>query len=383
MTNNSRQCVIVVDALAEDDFHLSRDDFFLASALHSAFRLTRIHSSPTSLSVIQAAGFPNVSLRPTIMHSERAKRAFSSRVRYVCRTLGVRGIAAGDPVLFQSFYELAVVLFLLLNRRAKVFLIVTNNLSLLHGTWGRGWLKRRLLARALRGAAGIVVFTRHAIEQVRNLVPALNPEKIHRLPFHQAGVRRRVAPYSEREMLISYIGWARPSKGLDRFLDMVLRDAHGKFRYELRGTFNLTDKQLAMIAEAGGRLTVVRGYIPDDEYFDYFNRSMFVALPYGGEYAGNLSGILCDAISTGTPIIGSTIEPFVEYFERFGELGHLIDFNLTGVRQDIFVPPTPQTFAHYQKNLAAASRAHDFDSIANAYVKLLTSKSEHSPADLR
>ena len=66
----------------------------------------------------------------------------------------------------------------------------------------------------------------------------------------------------------------------------------------------------------------------------------------------------------------STIEPFTEYFSRFGALGHLLDFNADTVPEMVFRPPSPQEFEKRQRNLCRARAAHSRDAIRRAYALL-------------
>lgn len=371
--------VIIIDALAEEGFHLCRDDLFLVGALAGAFDGVRIHSSPASLSGIRAAGVMGVDARPTVMQSPKARRRFSGRIRAVVRTLAVRGLRRGEQVVFQSFYELAVILFSLVNPSARLYLLVTNNLTSVNQPGVRARMKRRLLGASMARATRVVVYTRFAAEELRRVFPRIPPERVRVMRFHQAGIVRDVRSFDDRRQHISYIGWAREGKGLDQFLALVARDRYGAFTYGLYGTFHLSDHHRAVIQQAGDRIELVSGYIPDDQYIEFFNQSMFIALPYGEAYAGSLSGVFCDAISTGTPVIASRIEPFTEYFETFGPLGHLVDFDDATILDAVSAAPTREEYAVLQRNLLSAREAHEPGSIRRAFARVLAEERQVLP----
>jgi hypothetical protein len=135
--------------------------------------------------------------------------------------------------------------------------------------------------------------------------------------------------------------------------------------------FELDDEQRAIVAQVGGRLEVLSGYLSDDEYIARFSESMFVVLPYAAQYAGSMSGIFCDAISTATPIIASRFEPFTEYAERFGPIGHLVDFDGGAIPESVYVRPNKETFDAYQRNLLAARRLHSRAAIRESFIQAL------------
>ena len=195
--------------------------------------------------------------------------------------------------------------------------------------------------------------------------------KVRVIRFHQAGIERAVIPFEKRRSRISYLGWARADKGLDRFLHLVAGDNRGEFTYGLYGTFEPNEEQRGLIARLGNRLEVISGYLPDDEYLARFSESMFVALPYAAAYAGSMSGIFCDAISTATPIIASRFEPFTEYAERFGPIGRLIDFESETISDSVYARPNKETFEGYQHNLLAARRTHSRAAIRASFIEAL------------
>ncbi len=363
--------IVVVDALAEENFHLLRDDLFLVGALHRAFADIHIHSSPASVNAIDAANLPGVHTHRTVLQSRGARTVGFSRLRYMLRTLRVGGLRGGGKVIFQSFYEPAVVLFGLLHRSVKIYLLVTNNLAAVHRKGIRGGLKRWLLKRSFDRAAGIIVYTRYATEQIRQAFPTVGQEKVHVLRFHQAGIVRDIVPFGRRRRHMAYVGWARPDKGLDRFLKLAASDTVGQFTYGIYGTVRLDKRQEEIVLDLKDRLEVVSGYMPDEVYIEHFRSAMFIVLPYSDAYAGSLSGVFCDAISTGTPVIASCIEPFTEYFEAFGALGHLVDFNREPFPAALYVPPNAEAFLKYQTHLLAARTAHGHRAISDRLVTII------------
>jgi len=285
--------------------------------------------------------------------------------------LAIWPLRAGEIVLVPAFNEPAILLFALLHPRAKLHLVVHYNLSALQGSPLRSWFKRWLMKRTIERAASIIANTRHAATQVRELSPNSSRSKVQVIRFHQAGIERAVVPFENRRPRISYLGWARADKGLDRFLQLVAGDRRGEFSYGLYGTFELDDEQRALIAQVGNRLELFSGYLPDDEYIARFSESMFVVLPYASAYAGSMSGIFCDAISTATPIIASRIEPFTEYAERFGPIGRLVDFEGGPIPESVYVRPDKEMFYAYQRNLLAARRLHSPAAIRESLIQAL------------
>ena len=362
--------MLVIDALAEDRFHLPRDDAFLAGALADGGRAVRVLSSPESVAAIRAGHVGAVRADALPLHGSRARRWLPARVRHVARTLAAGPVAAARVVVFQSFSEPAVALFARWHPRARLILLVTNNLS---GIGGGGWrpaVKRWLLRDAIGRASAVVAFTADHADRLRTLAPR-SAARVRLFRYYQAGLARAVRPQEARGHRVNYVGWARPDKGLDRFLSLVEADASSVFRYGIYGLVAPSPSQAARMAALRGRLEVHDRYLTDEEYWEAISGALFLVLPYAPGYAGTLSGVFCDAIAAGTPVLASRIEPFVEYESRYGPMGRLIDFETAVWATPLLRRPAATEWALWQRALEAARADHAGVRIARAYRQLV------------
>jgi glycosyltransferase involved in cell wall biosynthesis len=272
-----------------------------------------------------------------------------------------------------------MLLYALLHSRKRIFVTVTGDVKWLRGNESRPRLERWKYRRILRRVSGVVTHTRFEARLMGGLVAAGERSRVRIVPFHQIGEHRWVRPSGQGHGRISFMGSGRRDKGLDRFVEMIVHDTTGKHEYGLYGDLHLDACTRAILGKAPANVEVVDRYISDSEYWERMRESSFVILPHRRSFEGALSGIFCDAIASGTPVIASRMEPYIEFFERFGEMGHLVDCEQPGWYRDILKRDLWEKYELFQSNMRRAREWHSHDRIRARLAEILFGERAASP----
>lgn len=312
--------VLFVDLLAEDRGHLIDDDLFLAACLLPIAGEFCVVTSPTSAANIRRH------LEVTVRETQPANsRTHWIRLRSYRLALSLR-CAGFQHVVFQSFERVSALLFTVLHPDVHVHLIVTNNLR--SSTFDRRpMLKRFILRMLFQRVASIVVHCQYEVAKIRQLVPNIDPEKIFIKPFHQMAFSRVQLSWQEKLRTILFLGPERAHKKVEPIVDMIKRDKERRYRYVFCAMRNNMAPETQGFLEAQENVELSFGYVAKDEYYRLFSEAALVILTHDEDFEGALSGAFCDAIASGTPVIGRDMAPHDEFFERFGPMGFLVDYS--------------------------------------------------------
>lgn len=357
--------LVVVDTLAESSGHLLYDDWFMANHVGAAFEEVLLVSSPSSIAYTRARELhDSILYRATFLHGKRDSR-LPYRVKTIARTLGVR-TKSSDTVLFQSFEEVSTYLFMLLHPQVDAHLVITNNL----GNIASKPLKLKLLSRLLLRASGIYVHCTYEKDLIGRLLPRVSQNRIHVIGFQKYGIQRNVVPRESRENIISYLGGGRPDQGLEALVALYESDKLAGFTLNI-STYAAAAFRVKSINERPN-VKINTTFLSDDAFIEEFNRSAYVILPYNKAYEGKTSGILCDAITTGTPIIAPDFAPFSSLFKEYGAFGFLVDFE-TGQGFPSHSDLTDEAaYRTFQKNMQQIVVDNSPEAIASQFHKILS-----------
>lgn len=370
MIDEKIKSLLIIDPFAESKGHLLDDDFFWIKGFYRKCDRLKLISSEKSISRIREY-FPDVKAKSFIFFSEYFK--FCHHLKYILRVISIN-TAGFDKVLFQSFHEISSLIFSLLHPKVDIYLIVTNNLS------GRGKLSSRKILLFIQRllfsrVSGIIVHTRYEKELLPRLYPRVSEEKIFTKPFHKISQPHRILELNERENRISFFGRMSEERGLDDFLRMASLDKTRKYTYSVYGNTSFSNKQEKLFNSIKAPIEVNRGYFSDEEYYRFIRESMYVVLPYKKSLEGRISGILCDAIACGTPVIASMIEPHIEFFEKYGPMGYLLgSSNLEEWKRILNNNSMVNSWEKFQKALSLARSEHCDEDVISCMLNILKNK---------
>jgi len=178
-------------------------------------------------------------------------------------------------------------------------------------------LKERLARAVLRKGSAFIVHSGQDEADLKRLVPdplfvhAVHPTYNH---FRKRGISRAEARIElgipeDREMLL-FFGYIREYKGLKHLIRALpaIKAARPKTHLYVVGDFfeNNKEEYLQLIAETNtaADLTLVDGYLPDDEVEPYFAAADLCVLPYE---SATQSGVIQISYSFGVPVVATDV----------------------------------------------------------------------------
>jgi len=341
-----KQHLVIIDPLAEDKGHLIQDDAFLTRMFADGFEKVTLMSSPKSISNVCSFKLPNVATEHTKFCF--FQRGLLYRLQLAMRLLTVKIPPDASAILVQSFEELSLYLFMLVNRKWQLSVIVTNNLANIATKPTKKLFLKKIFCRA----HAVFIHCDYEKALIADFSPSVRISKVHRVRFHHIGTKREQRAFGDRKKRLVFMGMYRQDKGLSQFWRLVQIDAFPGFTYGLFGQYDPTSYNSETLPHR--KLEMTAGFIPETDYYKLIAESMFIILPYTREYEGKLSGVFCDAIASLTPVIVPRIEPFREFFCRYGQLGFMVDFDDNEWILGVGRLDEPLRYAHFQQNMKKA-----------------------------
>jgi len=369
----AKKSVLLLDSLAGNRGHLIDDDLFLSKCIAPLADDFLIASSPTSIANLQ----DTLDVSTYRLHSD-ANRSWFTRAR-LFRIICSLPCANYEHIVFQSFEEISTLLFMLLHPSKHIHIIVTNNLRpdrlQRHPQLGAFFL-RQIFFRA----ASVIVHSQHEVQKVVNLVPGINPQNIFVKPFHKISQRHEQAPaLNQRNRTILFLGPEFTHKKIDPVLELIKRDQLNRYQYQFCSMEGIPD-ELQTLSEKQDNIEVLQGYISDRRYYQLFRESSLIILTHDHNYEGVLSGAFCDAMASGTPVISRKIAPVTEYFEQYGPLGFIVDFDEPSWFEKVLEANIENEYPTFQKNIALLRDSCNIESIRDVFRKVLR---DNAPRQLR
>jgi glycosyltransferase involved in cell wall biosynthesis len=362
--NRIKPNILYVDPNAADKGHLLSDDLFLAECLKPLANELLVVTSVKSVE----------NLRQKLSVKVRENKCDLANARYprLCllrNSLSLPGSRFSD-IVFQSFEEVSTLLFMILHPHKRIHLIVTNNLRpdrlKRHPILGRFFLKK-----VFHRAASIIVHCQHEIETIKKICSGIETDKLFIKPFHQTGYSRNRMTFKEKKRMILFIGPDQPHKRIDNVIQLIKSDVGGKYSYCLCKIQKPLAPHVQNILEEQSNVKVLHGYLDNDEYYRLISEATFIILTHDRDFEGALSGIFCDAIASGTPVIARNMAPHNEFFDHFGDMGYLVDFSVPHWFNDVLNYDVEKRYEEFQNNMAACRAFCSRESIREVFQKIL------------
>ncbi len=319
-SSKGKPSILIADVLAGDQGHLVDDDLFLAECLMPLAEKLEIRSSAASAAnMTRRLNVKAVPLR------EFAILRFSPRFQITLKLLTLPCSRYQDIVL-PAFELISVLLFMLCHPRKRVHLIFHNNLAPAKKK-RRAFLWTFLMRLAVARAASLLVPSGYQVDYLASIYPKIDLSKVHLRPLNQMGASRFRPPLSDRSRIVLFMGprAVDGSKPLEPLIDLIKRDTTHRYKYVLRRMETFDAETRAFLA-GQPNVDLGSGYVETDEYYRLLSNASWVILTHNLLFEGKLSGVFCDAIAAGTPVIARDMPPHDECFDRFGDMGVLVDF---------------------------------------------------------
>jgi len=363
--NDNEIKVLLIDPLASNiKSHLFDDDLFLAECIFVLVDEILVVSSSASIENIRRE--LNIPTRENTI-SGRYTRFVRLNLLQIAYRLPCSRF--GD-VIFQSFEEVSVLLFMLLHPRKRVHLIVTNNLRSdrlkRHPILGRFFLRA-----TLQYAASVIVHSQHEVNIIKELLPAIDTAKLFIKPFHQLAFCRVQLSWKEKSRTILFVGPESSHKKIEPVVNLIKSDKNRHYRYVFCAMHDDMEPHTRSFLEAQDNVELLFCYVATDEYYRLISDSAFIILTHDQDFEGTLSGVFCDAIASNTSVIARDMSPHNEFFKQFGAMGFLVDYRNPAWCEQVLRCDLEIKYDEFQRNMALCREASSMDSIRNVFKSIL------------
>ncbi|TFB10137.1 glycosyltransferase family 1 protein [Candidatus Marinimicrobia bacterium MT.SAG.2] len=357
--NTIRSNILIVNALAKDRGHLINDDFFLAECLSPFASEIEVRSSSTSVENIRK----RLSIRAIPIRRFGFLRRLP-RIQYILRLLTVRCSGYQD-IFMPAFEEVSVLIFMLLHPRKKLHLIYHNNLSIERRN-KHPFLWTLFSKMVAVRAASLLVPSRHQADCIKDIYPQIDLNKIFIRPLDQIARPFSRLTWKERSQTIFFLGPLSIHKSIEPLINLIKKDKEQCYHYVLRQIDNI-DPKVRIYLDAQPNVDMASGFLDTNEYDRFFREASWIILTHNLLFEGKLSGIFCDAIAAGTPLIAYNMAPHDEFFERFGDMGLLVDYNDPQWCEQFITTDFSSKQDEFQSNMADFRKSCAIDAIRNVY----------------
>lgn len=338
--------VLLIDPLAEGISHLLDDDLFLAECISELADDFLFVTSPASVANIKC--HVDIKTRVTKLH-KLSRRFIRLRLMLTVLTLPCSKFS---HIIFQSFEEVSTLLFMLLHPNKRIHLIVTNNLRpdrlKRHPIVGRFFLRE-----TMKRATSVIVHCQYEQDRIKTILPDIDSAKIFIKPFHQMAFSRVQRTWPEKSRMILFVGPEKSHKKIEPVCNLIRSDTDHRYRYVLCSMRDNMAAETKVFLEQQENVEILFGYTKKDVYFNMFSDASLVILTHDNNFEGTLSGIFCDAIASGTPVIARDMAPHNEFFQRFGDMGYLVDYADPNWCKKVLSDDVKRKYEEFQNNMVA------------------------------
>lgn len=373
---NSKKPFVIYSSLTEDVGHLLLDDFFWFNNLIKVDNRTTIITSEFSAKSLRQS-FPENANNIYSFKEYKWLKRINYRFYLVAKLITCKKIS-NSRIIFQGFDEIGTVLslFKLVNRNNQLIFVPTNNVSPERFNNSR-WLLGKMLKIIIRFSDYFFYHTDFELNLIVEKL-GLRHQKLlkNKLKYHLLGPKesRKKNDGLEKQNLITFFGPTMISKPINDICNLINSDYRlgKKFRYRF---VNVSDAVIDSISKKVDSLEFVefnQGYLDDNTYEKFISESKFVFLPHNKLFEGKLSGILSDSISLGTPVISNNIEPVKEFFESYGLMGYIYDYQTdTNWTYSFLNSGFEKEYECFKSNMKQCSLGHKEELIIKEFLEII------------
>jgi len=205
------------------------------------------------------------------------------------------------------------------------------------------------------------------LDKIRDLVPDIEPGKLFIKPFHQVAFHREILSWQEKKRTILFMGPESSHKKLQPVIDLIKCDKERRFRYLFCAMHENLDAKTRVFLDAQDNVELSYGYVEDEKYYSLFSEVSFIILTHNLDFEGALSGIFCDAIASGTPIIARDMAPHNEFFNRFGPMGILVNYEAPEWCKHVLNHNSLNKYEEFQHNMAKCRDSCNMEAIRGVF----------------
>jgi hypothetical protein len=321
---------IIFSSITEDKGHLLLDDLFWFSNLIHSFPDTKIITSATSAKNLQIR-YPDFKKNISSFIDFPILKKLNYRFHLLGRLIFCEKIR-NSKIIFQGFDEIGILFyfFRVWGKNNIFYVVPTNNISperLNKSKWVLQWMLKKIISKS----DSFLYHTDYELGLIQSNICS-NREcliKCKKLKYHLIGASQNSINLEKNGKvgIISFFGPTMNSKPYNDFCKLIKADnTNGKFRYRIINVSRQVESEIKLLFGEAVKIDFINEFLEYNSYIKLIDDSAYVFLPHNRLYEGKLSGILSDCISIGTPIISDNIEPVIEFFKSYGDMGFIFDF---------------------------------------------------------
>jgi hypothetical protein len=322
---------VIFSSMTEDKGHLILDDVFWFSNLIDIFPDTRIITSNTSAKNLLQK-HPGCKKNIHAFRDFAFLKKFNYRLHLLVRLISCERIKNSN-IIFQGFDEFGILFYFLRiwNQKNVLFVVPTNNISPERLDKSK-WILQFMLKIIIGKCDKFLYHTDYELNLIKLRICNESEflSRCQKLKYHLIGaIGQKISlKKNGNDGVISFFGPTMSSKPHEDFCKLMHADnyANGKFEYRIINVSSEIESEIKLIFGNRNKIVFFNEYLEHQCYINLIATSTYVFLPHNHLYAGKLSGIFSDCISNGTPIISNNIEPVLEFFRNYGDMGFVFDF---------------------------------------------------------
>ena len=357
--------VLYVDFFARRDNHLYDDDFFLSKCIAPLAKdFVAVTSTESALNIkrnLQIETWSTSQIDPTL---------YLQRFRLFRLAFHLQS-KRFQHIIFQSFEEVSVLFFILMNPNKRIHLIVTSNLRS-DRIKRHPILLRIFLSMIFKRAASVLVHSQFEVDRILNFIPGVDATKIFIKPYHKIAAPRVQIQWNDKSQTILFVGPELNFKTTQPLIELIKNDSEHRFHYTL---CSMNDKHMIPEKKAffdkHENVEILFGHLQEEQYYHMVSQAALVIMTHDDGYEGALSGVFCDAIASGTPVIVRNMAPYSEFFTRFGPIGFLVDYNEPDWHKLILTADLEKFYNIFQKNMAVCRESCTMESVRKVFQTIL------------
>ena len=160
--------------------------------------------------------------------------------------------------------------------------------------------------------------------------------KLIRIKYHLFNKLNYGVKSINKKNVISFFGPTMLSKPIYDICSLINKDLNNNFEYLFVNTSNEDERKIKALIFNKNTVFFERKYLSNQLYASIIKNSRYVFLPHNYLYQGKLSGIFCDCVANGTPVISNNIDPISNYFIEFGPMGFIYNYTDSILWQEDF-----------------------------------------------
>lgn len=241
---------------------------------------------------------------------EDGEHSINMRLKTFANAKALFKAAKGDVIVLQQCSTITALLCILLfHRHTSRLFLIQYNLQGLRNKAGRclfGLVKRKIDG---------IVCPNEEVGKAYGIPYCVVPDYIY-----IGGEKHPLVSYDDKKYDFCVVGRISEEKGV---VEVVKSLANTPYKVVIAGRPQTEELgvELRELCRGVSNIELILGFISDEEYRNYLNKSRYALLNYQGEYSNRSSGVVYDTLFSGLPVVGCKCKA-LQFIENYG-MGYL------------------------------------------------------------